>query len=198
MVNFVLLCLCIVFVLIFVNLVDTAVLPIKNEEKKQVNVTKNTNNSSSTNICWNKTKFNKNKRYADICTHDHEWSKNGNTIRRNNDCPYKQRSKTTAVLISIYVGIFGVDWFYLSRGNIGYIVGGICKLLISCGCCTGWPLLTFRKRRLSGIMIMIGYAINILFSSISLAWWVIDWARILANKFPDGNGVKLKHLSGYL
>jgi hypothetical protein len=45
---------------------------------------------------------------------------------------------------------------------------------------------------------MIGYAINILFSSISLAWWVIDWARILANKFPDGNGVKLKHLSGYL
>ncbi len=186
--------------LTFVNLADTAVLPVNNKEKEQVNLTNNSNNSGSTNICFNKTNCNKNERYVDmpICIYDHNGKKYRNKMRMNDSCSYKQRSKNTAVLISIYFGIFGVDWFYLSRGNGGYIIVGICKLLISCGCCSGWPLLTLGTRRLSGIMIMIGYIISILFSLTSLAWWVTDWARILANKFLDGNGVELKHLSGYL
>jgi uncharacterized membrane protein len=115
-------------------------------------------------------------------------------MQTNKNCSYKQRPTTTAVLISIYFGVFGVDWFYLSRGNAGYIIVGICKLFISCGCCSGWPILTFGTRRLSNLMILIGYILNILFSLISLLWWVIDWTRILANKFPDGNGEALKHL----
>jgi uncharacterized membrane protein len=183
----------------WIDLTDTAVLPVNNKEKEQVNSTNNNNKSGSTNICANKTNCNKNEQYRDItrCLYDHDSTKYGNTIRMDDNCLYRQRSKTTAVLISIYFGVFGVDWFYLSRGNSGYIMIGICKLLISCGCCSGWPLLTLSTRRISGLMIMIGYILNILFSLTALAWWVVDWARILANKFPDGNGVELKHFSEY-
>ncbi len=201
MASCILLCIHIIFVLILVDLADTAALPVNNKEKEQVIFTNHSsNNSGSSNICFNKTNCNKNERYINMtpCIYDHDWKKYENTMRTNDNCLYKQRSKTTAVLISIYFGIFGVDWFYLSRGNSGYIVVGICKLLISCGCCSGWPLLTFGTRRLSAIMIMIGYMVSILFSLMSLGWWVIDWARILANKFPDGNGCELKHFPGYL
>lgn len=124
------------------------------------------------------------------CTFDHGSMKYTN-------CSYKQRSKTAAVLISIYFGIFGVDWFYLSRGNGAYIVVGICKLLISCGCCSGWPILALGARRFSSATVRIGYIASTLFTLLSLMWWIIDWTRILANKFPDGNGIELKHFSEY-
>lgn len=113
------------------------------------------------------------------------------------NCSYKQRSKTATVLISIYFGTFGVDWFYLSRGNSIYIVVGICKLLISCGCLTGWPILALGARKLSSRTIRIGYILSTWLTLLSLLWWIIDWTRILANKFPDGNNIELKHFSEY-
>lgn len=187
MANFILLCIHVIFVLAFIDLANTAVLPINNKEKEQVNFTNNSNNSD------------KNEQYVDTtrCIYDHDWLKHGNRMQMNNSCSYQQRSKTTALLISIYSGIFGADWFYLSRGRSGYIVVGICKLIISCGCCSGWPLLMLGAHRLSDIIITIGYIISMLFSLISLAWWIIDWTRILANKFPDGNGIELKHFYEY-
>jgi len=199
MASCILLCIHIIYVLILVDLADTAALSVNNKENEQVIFTNHSNNSVSSNISFNKTNFNKNERYINITAsiYDQDWNKYENKMRTNGNFSYKQRSKTTAILISIYFGIFGVDWFYLSRGNGRYIVIGICKLLISCGCCSGWPLLTLGTRRFSAIMIMMGYMVTILFSLTSLCWWVIDWARILANKFPDGNGFELKHISGY-
>lgn len=191
MANFILLCAHIILILVFlVDLIDAAVLPVNNKEKEQIN---------STNDCFNKTNCHKNEQFVDMitCINDNNGINYGDTIEINNNCTYKQRSKTTAVLISIYFGVFGVDWFYLSRGNIGYILIGIIKLSFACGCCSGWPLLTLGTRRLSGVMIMIGYITSILFSLGSLIWWVIDWGRILTNKFPDGNGIELKHFSEY-
>ena len=73
-------------------------------------------------------------------------------------CNYQRKSELIAFLVSFFVGGLGVDWFYLARGNAGYIVGGVFKLL-TLGCC--------------GI------------------WWTVDWIRILANGFPDGNGYDL-------
>ena len=142
---------------------------------------------------------NKSKRHIDTsnCTFGYGSSKHESKVHKNDNCPYQQRSKTAAVLISIYFGIFGVDWFYLSRGNSAYIVIGICKLLISCGCCSGWPVLTLGARQLSSTTIKIGYILSTLFTLLSLLWWVIDWTRILANRFLDGNGLELKHYSEY-
>ncbi|CAF1165870.1 unnamed protein product [Adineta steineri] len=73
-------------------------------------------------------------------------------------CTYQQKSKLTAFLLSFFLGIFGVDWFYLSCGNFAYIIAGIIKL-ITLGAC--------------GI------------------WWLVDWIRLLANAFQDGNGMPL-------
>ena len=73
-------------------------------------------------------------------------------------CSYQLKTKLTAFLLSLFLGFFGVDWFYLSLANPFYIIAGICKLL------------TF-----GGLTI----------------WWLIDWIRILANIFPDGNGYPL-------
>ena len=44
-------------------------------------------------------------------------------------CSYQQKPQLDSFLISIFVGIFGVDWFYLARGNGVYIFAGVMKLL---------------------------------------------------------------------
>lgn len=38
------------------------------------------------------------------------------------------RSKQTAFLLSFFLGIFGADRFYLSRGQCGYVCLGLTKL----------------------------------------------------------------------
>ena len=107
-------------------------------------------------------------------------------------CAYEQRSKQTAFFLSLFVGLFGIDWFYLSRASLAYIITGVLKLLLGCGCCGSWPLTYFGpeiqnsetvKEKLRGV--------STCFSLVAFAWWIVDWARILGNKFPDGNGVTL-------
>lgn len=39
------------------------------------------------------------------------------------------RSKQTAFLLSFFLGLFGADRFYLSRGQFSYICLGLTKLL---------------------------------------------------------------------
>jgi len=107
-------------------------------------------------------------------------------------CTYQQRSKLTAFLLSFFLGIFGIDWFYLSRGNGGYIVAGILKLLISSGCLFGWPFINIGGTKKSRTYIVSGNLINVILTSISLIWWLTDWIRILANAFHDGNGAPLQ------
>lgn len=41
---------------------------------------------------------------------------------------YTLRKKLTAFLLSLFTGFFGVDWFYLSRGQPHYIIVGVFKL----------------------------------------------------------------------
>lgn len=74
-------------------------------------------------------------------------------------CTYQLKSKLTAFLLSFFVGIFGIDWFYLSVSNVVYIILGILKLIT-----------------VGGLGI----------------WWLVDWIRLLANAFDDGNGMPLQ------
>jgi len=80
-------------------------------------------------------------------------------IRDQSGCIYQQKSKLIAFLLSFFVGIFGVDWFYLSCSNPAYIIAGFIKLIT--------------------------------FGAFGI-WWIIDWIRILANDFYDGNGIQLQ------
>ncbi|CAF0899463.1 unnamed protein product [Adineta ricciae] len=107
-------------------------------------------------------------------------------------CSYEQRKKLTAFLLSFFVGTLGIDWFYLSRGYAGYIVAGIIKLLLSGGCCFGWPFILMGTDKKSRKYFVFGNAVNIILSAAALIWWLIDWIRILADAFHDGYGAPLQ------
>jgi hypothetical protein len=107
-------------------------------------------------------------------------------------CAYEQRSKQTAFLVSFFVGTLGVDWFVLSKGNAGYIVAGIVKLIISLGCCVAWPLMLRNASKKSRQQMVLSNAINIIMTATSLIWWLTDWIRILSDVFYDGNGAPLQ------
>jgi hypothetical protein len=127
-----------------------------------------------------------------VCHCDLGWTSNGNATEPNTDCNYQQRSKKTAFLLSLFVGTFGVDWFYLSRSNLGYIIGGIFKLLLGCGCFGAGSLTYFGSEIQNSESIKAKFrGVSTFFTLLAFAWWIVDWARILGNKFPDGNAVGL-------
>ena len=103
----------------------------------------------------------------------------------NND---NSRSKLVAFLLSLFLGGFGVDWFYLSIGNFVYIVVGIIKLLlISSGglcCCVVSCDFFGVKEKCSAMM----GPCRAVFAIALFVWWVVDWVRILLDSFDDGLG----------
>ena len=54
-------------------------------------------------------------------------------------CSYQARKKLTTFLFSFFLGIVGVDWFTLARGNGCYICGGVGKIL-TCGAGGIWAI----------------------------------------------------------
>ena len=107
-------------------------------------------------------------------------------------CSYEQRTKLAAFLVSFFVGPLGVDWFLLSRGNAGYIVTGIIKLLISLVCAIGWPLVFLNASKKKPKQVAIANIFNIIVTAASVIWWLTDWIRVLADVFYDGHGAPLQ------
>jgi hypothetical protein len=128
-----------------------------------------------------------------------------------NVCEYQQRKSNVAFWLSFSLGAWGADWFYLARGNGGYIGAGVGKL------CTGllgfWAPIIFcicsltmlkskyaslknnRRNASSGFLGCCGFASIVLsgvaFALAQAAWWMADWIRILVGSFKDGNGQDL-------
>ena len=117
-----------------------------------------------------------------------ECIKGWTTKNEDTPCAYQQKSKWTAFLVSFFIGGLGVDWFYVASGSTGYIVAGVFKLLISCGCCGSTRHTTTRSTDENTI---VAVSATSLIGCGSLIWWLVDWIRILTSTFPDGNGVGL-------
>ncbi|CAF1535935.1 unnamed protein product [Rotaria magnacalcarata] len=107
-------------------------------------------------------------------------------------CKYEQRTKIAAFLVSFFFGTFGVDWFVLSRGQAGYIIAGIIKMVISFGCIFGWPAIIVGVSKKNANIILLAQVINVTLSVTSFIWWLTDWIRILADVFYDGYGAPLQ------
>lgn len=107
-------------------------------------------------------------------------------------CNYEQRTKLVAFLLSFFVGVFGVDWFVLSRGKTAYIVIGVVKLVVTLACALGWPILVGNLSKKKDELVSIATSINVTLSLTSFLWWLTDWTRILADLFHDGNGAPLQ------
>jgi hypothetical protein len=127
-----------------------------------------------------------------VCHCNRGWTTHGNVAEPNTYCNYEQRSKKTAFFLSFIVGAFGVDWFYLSRATLIYIIAGVLKLLLAFGCFGSWPLTYFGPEIQNSESIKTKIrGVSTFFSLLAFAWWIVDWVRILVNKFPDGNGARL-------
>jgi hypothetical protein len=139
------------------------------------------------------------------CTVDNHCGINGycrNSVCQCNDgyitwqksaiCAYKQITKLAAFFVSFFFGALGIDWFMLSRGNGVYIAVGVLKLFMACGGCVVLPCLLMGVCKNSDKCIIVGRVLRVLFAFGASIWWLVDWIRILANAFPDGNGAPLK------
>jgi|TARA_B110000008_G_scaffold206152_1_gene204773 hypothetical protein len=70
----------------------------------------------------------------------HAMEQTGSKKNVKQPCEYRALSKKTAFFLSIFLGFFGADWFYLSRGcaNSGYVCLGIFKLFTFGGMGLWW------------------------------------------------------------
>ena len=103
----------------------------------------------------------------------------------------EKKSKLAAFLLSFFLGGFGVDWFYLSKGTFTYIMVGILKLLFikfqCCCCCLSIELEGLDNGLGIGMFICFKFLVAMAY----FIWWVVDWVRVLTDSFPDGYGMEL-------
>ncbi len=135
-----------------------------------------------------------------ICVDDTCQCNSGFTSFGDKVCTYEQKNKVTAFLLSLFLGNFGADWFYLARENSNYSWAGFFKLmtglfffLSSCFMCCAQMCFQQLSQGKVGLMVrLVVGGLALLFSLINLIWYFVDWIRILADAFPDGNHVQLK------
>lgn len=125
---------------------------------------------------------------------------------KNTTCIYKQKSKLVTFLLSLVLGPFGADWFYLSNGSKNYILIGLAKLAISFSmfiilcfalCCAGCAecFENANKEKMEKCFGIFAGAFFVFLPPLCAAaagiWYFVDWIRVLCDNFPDGNNVPL-------
>ena len=103
-------------------------------------------------------------------------------------CQYDQSSKMVAFILAIIpvTSVLGIHWFYLARRAAGYILLGIVRMLfpviMTCfGFCLHGIFRHFDQELLAYIT-----------QFLMVVWYIADWALILDNVVPDGNGYALE------
>ena len=102
------------------------------------------------------------------------------------------------------MGQFGVDWFFLSSGDLTFVLIGFLKLFFigilpfSFICCWLWGLLFFVYKKNDAAdfcgdmapVVLLPMVVVILVSG--LGWWMMDWIRIASGSVEvDGSGVSI-------
>ena len=64
-----------------------------------------------------------------ICVCDLDFTSTGGDV-----CNYRRKNPINTLMASFFGGVVGADWFFLSRGDGGYIAAGVFKLLTAGGC----------------------------------------------------------------
>ena len=109
-------------------------------------------------------------------------------------CKEKGSSKLVAFLLSFFVGGFGADWFYLSRGDADFIIIGILKCFITgilpffLFCCgmSCYAIYQDRQHWFWDGMMCLSPLLALPISTGSI-WWLVDWIRIISGSWEkDG------------
>eukprot|EP01117_Protostelium_nocturnum_P004601 TRINITY_DN1661_c0_g1_i2.p1 TRINITY_DN1661_c0_g1~~TRINITY_DN1661_c0_g1_i2.p1 ORF type:complete len:126 (-),score=18.99 TRINITY_DN1661_c0_g1_i2:185-562(-) len=106
------------------------------------------------------------------------------------DCSHHKKSKIRALLLSLFIGYFGADQFYL-----GSVEKGVAKLMLFLSicilpCCLGWMLLCIPSNRYGTITIPT--VVLVLFIILAgFGWWLADWIMIATGEMKDSEGYSL-------
>jgi hypothetical protein len=112
-----------------------------------------------------------------ICICDDRWV----TINDNNMCNYLQKDKFTALMLSIFVGYFGVDQWYIQNYELAGPKMGISILLII------YSIVAYIKKLYYPVFVIP----FLLLLSISFSWWLGDIIKISTKELSDGKNVNL-------
>ena len=93
----------------------------------------------------------------------------GKTIIRT--CWKERKSQHTAFLLSFFVGGCGADWFYLSEGDLIFVLVGLLKIFLF-----GVTV---------SLMINLYCVVPIMVTLMPgvLIWWLVDWIRIASGSW---------------
>ncbi|CAF1002262.1 unnamed protein product [Adineta steineri] len=100
------------------------------------------------------------------------------------------KSKTDHVFASYREMDRSKELFDLAKEHSATIV----PLQLGCGCCSAWPLTYFGSENQNTEAIKLKFrGVSTFITLLAFVWWIVDWARILGNKFADGNGEALMY-----
>jgi hypothetical protein len=97
-------------------------------------------------------------------------------------CSVRGKSKAVAVLLSLFFGWSGADWFYLGGGDPWYILGGLLKLATF-----AIPALWLFGPAIK--LLDSAWPVGFAFSVTNLTWWYLDCLAILGDHWDrDAKG----------
>lgn len=102
------------------------------------------------------------------------------------DCEPTARSRTTAILLSIFFTNFGGANFYIERYDLAIpqIVLGLFLLFFQFGSCA----VASTRDDDTSVPCIVCCSLNSVLSLLFLAWWIADIVILASNQRVDGNG----------
>jgi hypothetical protein len=114
---------------------------------------------------------------------------------KNLNCSYKLKDMQTALYLSVFLGGFGIDWFYLARGNLKYIIFGLIKCLVNVFCVLLFIKIVwlsfYEKKNIK--FLVISRIILVAVEPFNILWWLNDFIKIAIGNFKDGNNIELRN-----
>jgi hypothetical protein len=111
-------------------------------------------------------------------------------------CIYKQKKQITAFLFAFFLGVFGVNWFYVGDGDpvynaIGVIKCFFCIMFIISFWCTGYCAKKISQKGIFCANFMA--TVSILTLCVTIVWHMADWIWIAADpcNMKDPNDICL-------
>ena len=105
------------------------------------------------------------------------------------ECLPQFKSRTTAILLSVFLINFGAANFYIERYDLAIpqIVLGFFLLFLQVGSCA----VACTRDDETSIPCIVCCSLNSFISLLFLAWWIADLVILATNTRPDGNGCAL-------
>jgi len=107
------------------------------------------------------------------------------------DCSYKQKSKLSAFMLSLLLGIFGAGRFYLGYYEIGFFKLLLTMMICILPCLPLCCICCIDDNKFGYVYSLVLLSVLCVFLAVWI-WWLVDWILILGDAMPDRNGFELQ------